>query len=230
MILFVDDGLSVAEDWVEQMEACIWDDGFDGVTGQITLAPQLIRPWMTEAHKMWLAATLSVESRDWSRTLVGANMALRRSVLERVPAFDPELGPGPEAMGFCEEKLFAWQLVEAGFKLGYASNARAIHFFDVLRLQRTHWLIDARRRGRTEAYLRYHWEHADLRAPHLKWLFYSMKLQARRTLQPPPPLESEGCPVWEMSYVSNMEMCRQFCLERQRRRKYSRRGLLKDNR
>ena len=150
-------------------------------------------------------------------------MGFRRSVLERVPAFDTELGPG--ALGFGDDTLFGWQLSEAGFRIGYARSAGVIHHVNPSRLRRTEWLSAARSRGRSQAYLRYHWEHSDIQYPRLRQLYYFIKLQLRRVVQRPPPLESEGCPLWEVSYVLHMAMCKQFRLERRRPRNYARHGL-----
>ena len=224
-ILFTDDDVLVAEDWIEQMVFPLVNDRCDAVTGQVTLAPHLLRPWMSPMHRLWLASSSDAELHEGKRELIGANMGFRRPVLERVPAFDPELGAG--ALGAGEETLFGWQLSQAGFRIECVPNARVVHQLDVARLQRDFWLDGACKRGRTEAYLCYHWEHADIRAPRLEWFSYWTRLRLRRVLQRPLPLESEGCFTWEMSYVLHMEKCRQFCFERQRPRNYSRRGLIK---
>jgi glycosyltransferase involved in cell wall biosynthesis len=228
IIFTTDDDVIVPEDWIEDLVSVLVGGGYDAVTGRVALAPHLLRPWMTPMHRLWLASSDDAQLHEGSRELIGASMAFRRAVLERVPAFDPELGPG--GLGLADDTLFGWQLIEAGFKIGYAHQPAVLHHLDSLRLRRTYWLDDARKRGRTTAYLRYHWEHTDTRHPRLEWLVYWAKLRLRRLLQPPPPLEAEGCAAWEISYVLDMERCRQFCVERQRPRNYARRGLAKRNR
>jgi glycosyltransferase involved in cell wall biosynthesis len=224
-ILFTDDDVFVAEDWVEQLVSALLNDGCDAVTGQITLAPHLLRPWMTGTHRWWLASSHDAKLHEGSRELIGANMGFRRSVLERVREFDPELGPG--ALGLAEDTLFGWQLVQAGLKVVYAPKACAVHCPDASRLRRANWLNEARKHGRGDAYLAYHWKHVDVKNPFLEWLSFWMKLQLKKALHRPPPIESEGCHAWEMWYILCMEKCRQFCRERRRPRNYSQRGLVR---
>jgi GT2 family glycosyltransferase len=187
------------------------------------LPDYLQRPWLTPIHRWWLASSDDAQPHNGVRELIGANMAVRRSVLERVPRFDPELGPG--ALGLGEDSLFGWQLVEAGFKIGYASTGAAVHHLDVSRLRRNNWLAEARKHGRTEAYQQYHWNGLDIKNPRSKSLWLGMKLISRRLLQRPPALQEEGCSLWEMSYVQDLAFCTQFSREHQRPRNYVRRGL-----
>ena len=223
IILLTDDDVLVAEDWVEQMIAAFDHYQADAVVGKIVLAENLSRQWLTPLQKWWLAAP--EEQTDELPELIGANMGFRRSVLKRVPAFDPELGPG--ALGLGEEALFGKQLIEAGFTIKYAPNAVAIHRPDASRLRRGDWIDTARKKAREEAYIRYHWKYEDMQTPGIGWLWYALKLRLRRILQQQPPLDSEGIAAWEMSYVHSMEACQQFRLESRRQRNYARRGLEK---
>jgi glycosyltransferase involved in cell wall biosynthesis len=224
-ILFTDDDALPAEDWVEQIVSAFIADGYDAVTGKFTPAPQLMRNWMTPMHRGYLGDSVEYAPVNGVWYLIGGNMAFRRTVLERVPAFDPELGAG--ALGFAEETLFGRQLSQAGFKVGYAPNARVIHDFHASRLTRAHWLATARKHGRTDAYVRYHWEYEDITFPRIKWIYNVLKLHLRRLLQRPPSLEDEGFPLWEMCYVKRIEMYAQFCKERRRPRNYEQYGLTK---
>jgi glycosyltransferase involved in cell wall biosynthesis len=225
IILFIDDDVFVAEDWLEQIVHPLLREGCDAVVGKVTLAPELVRPWMTERHKWWLAQIHDAQLVESTRELIGANMGLRRSVLQHVPAFDPELGPG--AMGFGEDTLFGWQMMEAGLKIDYVQEAVVVHKFDASRLRRLHWLDDARKHGQTDAYIDYHWKHVEVTNPRLTSLWYGIKLKVKRIFSRLPKLEEEGCPRWEMGFVWRMEFCRRFCCDRQQPRKYTKRGLKK---
>ncbi len=223
LVLFTDDDVAVANDWLAQMVDVFRRTSCDAAVGKTELAPGVLRPWMNDYFRGVLAA-MDFEL-GGPLELVGVNMGFRRSVLQRVREFDPELGSG--ALGLGEETLFGWQLMEAGYTIAYARHAVVVHHPDVSRLRRSEWLSVAAKTGARNAYLEYHWEHSDLRAARLKWLWFWTKLRVRRILQPPPPLASEGCPRWEMSYVAQLERCRRFCVETNRPRNYARRGLRK---
>ena len=226
IILTTDDDVIVPEDWAEQMVFPIINSGYDAVIGRIRPAPHLLRSWLTPTHRSMIASNDETDVRKGTYEFIGASMGFRRSALERVPTFDTELGPG-SALGLGEDTLFGWQLLEAGFKITYARRTSVLHCFDSARLRRSIWLGEARKHGRSNAYIQYHWKHEDVKHPHLERLLILAKLHLRRILQPVPSLDAEGCPAWEVSYVARMELCSQFCLERRRPRNYSRRGLAK---
>jgi len=90
--------------------------------------------------------------------MVGANMAFSRSVLEQVPAFDVELGPG--ALGFGDDTLFSQQLKIPGYRIAAAPDAVVEHHFLADRLQPDQWIQSARKLGKVDAYISHHWEHS----------------------------------------------------------------------
>jgi hypothetical protein len=102
-----------------------------------------------------------------------------------------------------------------------------VHQPDKSRLTRRAWLEAARLRARSEAYVLHHWKHGEIKGIALKWLWFLSKLRLRSLLQPPPPLNSEGCLRWEWSYVYNLTFYRHYSIERRRPRNYARRGLEK---
>jgi glycosyltransferase involved in cell wall biosynthesis len=223
VILFTDDDVVPARDWLERMGGPLLRRECDGAVGRIELAGEVCRPWMTSTQKAGLAAYDGPG--DGRLQFVGANMAVHRSVFAQVPEFDTEIGAG--ALGMFEDTLFSWQLAEAGFRLRYIAEASVTHYPDPSRLQRRHCLASGRNYGASQAYVDYHWKHEKMSRPRWRHLYVALKLRLRRQLQPPGPLEAEGIAPWEMSYVAEMETCRQFVIESQRPRNYARRGLRK---
>jgi glucosyl-dolichyl phosphate glucuronosyltransferase len=218
ILLFTDDDVAPAKDWIERIGPPLLKGECDAIVGRIDLAPELSRPWMTPFHMVWMAVFHGKPLQ-----LIGANMGLHRSVLERVPSFDIEIGPG--ASGFGEETLFSWQLEEAGLRLEYRPEAMMVHCPDLSRLTRSSWLSSARKHGVSTAYIMHHWSHQEIPSPELRCRYSALKLSLRRLFQPPPAPDSEGISPWEMSYVVELERCRQFLIERARPRNYSLRGL-----
>lgn len=223
ILVFTDDDVLPSEDWIEQIVRHFNTTKCDALVGKVILAPALERDWIRAIEKYYLAIS-DFESGNpihW----VGANAAFHRRCLQRVRAFDPELGSG--ALGNAEDTLFGCQLVEAGFKLEYAANVIVVHQPDESRLRRSVWLQAARQRGQSKAYLLHHWEHGEIKGALLKRLWFALKLSVRRRLQPPAQLEAEGLLPWERSYVHDLAFYEQYCIERRRLRNYAKHGLEK---
>jgi glucosyl-dolichyl phosphate glucuronosyltransferase len=221
ILLTTDDDVVPSKDWLLRMTGPLMRRDYDAMVGRIELGAELSRPWMTNMHKRWLASP-GADGRIGPLELIGASMGFHRCVLERVPEFDTELGPG--ALGFADDALFSWQLQEAGFRIGEEPGALVTHHPDASRLSHSSWLSAARARGRTEAYVLYHWQHSDIKNPRLRRWWLGAKLAARRRVS---RLDQEGAALWEMSYVLHIEKSRQFEVERKRARNYAKRGLRK---
>jgi glucosyl-dolichyl phosphate glucuronosyltransferase len=221
IILFTDDDVVPAKNWLEKMGRPLLERECDGAVGRVELAKEVCRPWMTQPHKGGLAFYDGPGDRPLE--FLGANMGFHRSVLERVPAFDPELGAG--ALGVFEDALFSWQLAEAGFRLRYIPEASVTHYPDPTRLLRRNSLSASQRFGASKAYVLHHWRHENVSLPRLRNCFYGLKLGLRRLLEPPPSLDAEGIAPWEMTYAAEMEKNRQFLIESRRSRNYAKRGL-----
>jgi glycosyltransferase involved in cell wall biosynthesis len=216
VLLFTDDDVRPATDWLERLASPLFRGEADAVGGKILLGPELTRPWLTENYQRWLAwcgypLTEPLE-------LIGANMGLGRSAIARVPGFDPALGPGAAGLG--EDTLFGWQLVRAHARIKFISDAVVVHHPGQARLHRSSWLGMAKSHGRKDAYLRHHWKHEAIAFPRLKSAWLQIKLAVRRRIDPPGPMDSEGCAWWEMSYVGDIEMCRAYRQERAKPRNY----------
>jgi glucosyl-dolichyl phosphate glucuronosyltransferase len=221
ILLFTDDDVVPAKNWLERIATPLIQRECDAVVGRIDLAQELCRPWITPQNTASLAVFEGPG--DGPLHLIGANMGFHRNVLERVPAFDFELGAG--ALGSAEEILFSWQLLEAGFRLRYIPEAGVVHYPEISRLLRANCLSAGRKYGASLAYIIHHWEHKKLRIPRLRFYYLGLKLAVRRIIQPQPAMDAEGIAAWEISYAAEMEKCRRYLAERKRPRKYSKRGL-----
>lgn len=223
VLLFTDDDVEPAENWIERMAVPLREGNADAVVGRIILSSELRRHWMTPMHEMWLAAVADPASE--APILIGACMGVHRTVFERIGDFDEELGPG--ATGFGEETLLWQQMKEAGMRILPVRDTHVVHHPDASRLDRASWLAAARRYGLTDAYVKHHWDHQRPAFPYMQSLILRIKLSVRRSLLTRYLNGDEGCPAWEMSYLVRLESLRQWRKERQRPRNYERRGLVR---
>jgi glycosyltransferase involved in cell wall biosynthesis len=221
VLLFTDDDVEPADNWVENMARPLLENRCEAVAGRILLAEDLRRPWFTQLHEMWLAEVR--EPAVNSPELVGASMGIHRSVFETIGNFDEKLGPG--ATGFGEETLVWMQMMEAGLRIFPVNDTFVIHRPDPSRLLRCAWLSAAARYGRTNAYLMHHWQHARVPYPALRVCLLRMKLFLRRLPRRSQPLDAEGCSDWEMSYLTRIEGLERFIEESGRPRNYGPRAL-----
>jgi glycosyltransferase involved in cell wall biosynthesis len=159
IILFTDDDVRVPLDWIEGMCGPVLDGKADAVSGGVAfpsdLAFALARPPFS-SRKGWFASTEELDRKS-PTSMVGANMAFHRRVLDRIPGFDAELGAG--ALGFHEETLFSWQLLAAGYNLIGRFDVVVEHHFDTGRLTRKGIIDSAQKMGRSRAFVFHHWEH-----------------------------------------------------------------------
>lgn len=170
IILFTDDDVRPPAGWIEGMCRPIADGRADAVAGGVRLAPHLEAPWLVGDLRGWLACTDGLIDPVEPQRLVGANMAFGRHVLEAVPSFDTELGPG--ALGFFDDTLFAEQLLRAGFRIAGALDVAVEHHPDMSRFGHDHLLALARKLGSSSAYRYRHWCHGRIRLAPAKIVYY----------------------------------------------------------
>jgi glycosyltransferase involved in cell wall biosynthesis len=218
-LLFIDDDVRPDRGWLAGMAEPILSGRADAVAGAVAIAPHLERPWMTDRHRAWLAATVRLDFSS-PTNLIGANMAVSRDAFDRVGPFDPELGAG--ALGFGEESLLVLQLLDAGCRIAGAPGARVTHYLEESRLARPSWLDSARRRGQKAAFLAHHWHH-EAHADARRQLWIAMaRLSFARARRPADTLRREGCAEWEMMLIRELHFWRQYLVERKRPPKYRR--------
>ncbi|WP_263784460.1 glycosyltransferase family 2 protein [Salinibacter grassmerensis] len=157
LLLWLDDDVRVPGNWLHCMTRPILETEADAVAGTVELPSHLERTWMQPFHRTALASTESIDS-ETPQNIISANMAFDRAVLADVPGFDPELGPGSQ-VGALEDTLFSWQLRSAGYRIGRVTKTAVEHHFDEQRLTRDAFIRAAIARGKSLAYIRYHWLH-----------------------------------------------------------------------
>ncbi len=221
ILLFTDDDVEPAENWVENMARPLFENRCEAVAGRVLLADDLRRPWFTPMHELWLAEAGDPVGN--SPGLVGASMGIQRSVFDLIDNFDEQLGPG--ASGFGEETLVGMQMMQAGLRIHRVTDTHVTHHPDPARLLRSNWLAAAKRFGRTRAYLMHHWEHSRMSCPALLASWVQLKLFLRRLPRRTPRPDDEGCPAWEMSYLTRIESLKGFIDESRKPRNYACRAL-----
>ncbi len=223
VLLCVDDDVRLPSNWIEGMSAPIIEGRAQAVAGGVKIAPHLLRPWMTSHHTTWLASTDRYDAEAPSG-LIGANMALAREIFEKIPGYDPELGPG--RLGLGEDTLLAEQVKAAGFKIGGALDVAVEHHFDASRLERQSLIERARKGGKGFAYIHYHFHHMTPRLPRLRLLLSVLKLRVWRLLNPRLRRKIEGLTVCEMGLEIDASYWKQYLIEKRRPRNYTSHGLV----
>lgn len=223
IVLFLDDDVRPPPNWIKEMCAPIISGKADAVVGGIALAPHLKRNWMTKLLMSMLASTENLNAVE--PDLVGGNFCVSRKVFEKVPSFDTELGPG--ALGFYDDTLFSFQIKKAGFRISQSFNVVSEHHFDEDRLLRTNWLRHGEQKGRSLAYLRYHWLHKKMEFPEKGLIRSHLSLAKNRVKRKAECKNIEGITDWELTLVSHTQLYKQFIKERKRPRNYEQFGLVK---
>ena len=199
-VLFTDDDVRVSANWLAGLTEPMVSGRADAVTGRVILAPNLVRDWMTPLHRDWLADFTPNTGAE--TFMIGSSMGVSREVLNKVPGFDPELGPGK--LGFGDDSLFSKQILAAGFRVLGLPQVAVEHHPDPSRLQRVAWLQSAVTRGRSKAYLDFVW-YKELGCSPL-WRVWQMRayLWAWRMMHPKEVQRLEGCIASEMAFESNL--------------------------
>ncbi len=223
VLLWTDDDVRPGRAWLEAMCRPILDGKADAVGGRIVLPACLERPWLRPWHRVCLAVD-SLPADDFN--LVGGNMAFARRVLDTVPRFDPELGPG--GLGFCDDTLFSLQLRAAGLRLLAAGeDSTALHHCGEQRLTRAALMDMLVRQGRSRAYVDYHWRHLGIWFPTFRGGKSLLGLGGLRILQRVQGTRQAIIGRHEARWLWRWSYYRQIAIESQRPRQYERFGLEK---
>lgn len=153
IVLLTDDDVRVPENWVVEMASPLLANEADAVAGSISIAPHLLRGWMTLAHRKSMAEF--VPAAGLAQDMVGANMGFKTNVATKIGGFALELGGG--SLGNGEDSLFYWQAKQAGFRVLGLPKVIVEHHFQASRLKRENWIKGAACRGRSQAVMNYRW-------------------------------------------------------------------------
>ena len=225
IFLFTDDDVKVPVNWVEEMCRPITTGMADAVAGGVVFPPAVAAALSTPPllwRLSWFASSEALDPKAPSR-MIGANMAFHRRVLQKVPGFDVELGPG--ALGFGDETLFSRQLLAAKYRLVGALDVTVEHHFDLSRLTNDKLLAAARDMGRTHAFVFHHWEHQRSR---LFWLWFSICKIRRvwiRALKSMKGATRQQILLHELDIEKEHAFYSEYRVQTRRRQKYAFHGL-----
>ncbi len=147
VLIFLDDDLVVAKDYLEQVERFfVYHPEFAAMKGRILAQEDALKV----AGAGWVYLDLPLVDHGDEvievRGVLGANMAFRAEALRAVGPFDERLGPG--ACGHEEETEMSARLRRRGYRIGYSPNALVYHEVDPLRANRERFIRISRERGR----------------------------------------------------------------------------------
>lgn len=154
LLAFIDDDVKVEPEWAAALLACFSETGCDAVAGKVNMWWTCPRPhWLAdELHGPLISQDLGPQRRPWAergRWMLGANMAFRRGVFERIGGFREELGRKGDALIGGEDREMSERLLAAGGALYYEPQAVAWHQVDQQRVSQPYlrrWYQDT---GRT---------------------------------------------------------------------------------
>jgi GT2 family glycosyltransferase len=137
VLAFIDDDVTVDSGWIRAIASALEDDSIAGVTGlivptELETEAQREFEWYggmgkgTERRLMCGTALTAWQTIRAQEVGVGANMAFRRSVFERVGGFDEALGAGTVTLG-AEDLDFFHRVLREGLTLCYEPAARVKH-------------------------------------------------------------------------------------------------------
>jgi glycosyltransferase involved in cell wall biosynthesis len=148
VVVFTDDDVLVSENWLNEIHREFTNDpNLQLMGGRVLLA----REGLQQVSLQPLNERRVFAFPDDGGTAMGANMAFRRALFDRVGFFDVRLGPGRFFAGADEVELF-YRALKAGYQLLYAPNVLVYHDHDRVRVEQACRLLYSYNKGCT-AYL-----------------------------------------------------------------------------
>jgi GT2 family glycosyltransferase len=147
---FFDDDVEVTPKWLEVAAEFFRREPYDVMQGPILVPPDL------EHDEKFLQAQRRFRTINFVqysprlkeiKTLTGANMAVRRGIMERLGGFNEELGPGRS--GISEDVEFARRVLQSGGRICYEHRAAVYHEVDWSRLTEEFFRLRHEQQGRS---------------------------------------------------------------------------------
>jgi len=148
LIVFTDDDVRVDEQWLEaSCRPMIDDPTIDYTGGPVYPIWEQPRPEWLDARRADLWGTLAILDygpeafvfEDKRRVPLGANMAVRRSLIDRIGGFDPKLGRTGESLLGQEQAEFFCRSRAIGARGVYVPEASLHHHVPAKRLTRSYF-------------------------------------------------------------------------------------------
>ena len=161
IVAFTDDDVYVSPDWVANIKRVFDQHPEIGCVGGKVLPQWSNEPpsWLTNDHWTPLALLDYGDSSFYVNTdrpicLIGANMAFRREVFERIGVFAPELQRVKGTIGSMEDFEFELRFYQSGGQGLYEPSLRVLSPVDLERLKKTYHRKWHTGHGRFNAMLR----------------------------------------------------------------------------
>jgi len=142
LLAFTDDDVLPSPGWLAAFAQAFSETDADYAAGRILPLWEAPPPrWLTPSLYGVLAVSdggtrrLTLNGNHDQVMPIGANMAIRRSVLDRIGGWNPELGKLKNTLRTGEDHEFALRLVAAGFKGLYEPEAFVLHRVSADRLR-----------------------------------------------------------------------------------------------
>jgi GT2 family glycosyltransferase len=142
LLAFTDDDVLPSPRWLAAYTQSFSETGADYVAGRILPLWEATPPrWLAPIHHGVLAVSdggprrLVLEGVQDEVMPIGANMAVRRHVIDRVGGWNPDLGKLKDTLRTGEDHEFALKLTAAGFAGVYEPEACALHRVPAERLR-----------------------------------------------------------------------------------------------
>ena len=151
ILAFLDDDVEVTFSWLRATYQFFLENDFDVMQGSILIPPALSadESFLTLLNRY---RTICYYQKPGAyvreiRTLNAANMALRRSTLEKTGLFDERIGPGQSGTSMDVE--FGKRLLRLGGRIGYQPSSVVYHNVDWSRLTDSYFRLRHELQGRS---------------------------------------------------------------------------------